>query len=288
VNRRALALPRSVVGLPRSAVGLPRGAVALLAVIGLMSAACDRPASAATDGASATELTVYAAASLHDVLDRAVAAYEATVPGTSVVVSTDASSTLASQIELGAPADVFLSADTRNPQRLVDGGLTDGPAVDVASSRLVVVVPLDDPGGIATPADLARPGVKIIAAGDQVPITTYANQVVDRLARQPGYPADFAEAYAANVVSKEDNVRSAVAKVELGEGDAAIVYATDAARSTEVASIPIPDAVNVTATYAGVVVRSSSAIDAGHAFLTWLAGPDGQALFADFCFLPPP
>ena len=87
--------------------------------------------------------------------------------------------------------------------------------------------------GIKTPADLAKPGVKIIAAGDAVPITKYANQLVDNLAKSPGYPADFATAYNANIVSKEDNVKAVVAKLELGEGDAGIVYVTDAKASTQ-------------------------------------------------------
>lgn len=269
--------------------GAADSAVALVALVGLLCvAACNGSATAASDGPADVELTVFAASSLHDVLERAVPAFEATTDGTSIVVSTDSSSTLASQIELGAAADVFLSADTRNPERLVDRGLTDGPAVDLAESRLVVIVPTDDPSGIVTPADLAGPGVKIIAAGDEVPITKYANQVVAGLAGQPGYPADFVEAYAANIVSKEDNVRAAVAKVELGEGDVAIVYATDIVGSTEIATVPIPDAANVTATYAGAVIRTSSDIDAAHAFLTWLAGSEGQAIMADFGFLPAP
>ena len=78
------------------------------------------------------------------------------------------------------------------------------------------------------PRDLAKPGLKVIAAGDEVPITKYATQLVANLAKEPGYPADFADAYAANVVSKEDNVKAVVAKIELGEGDAGIVYVTDA------------------------------------------------------------
>ena len=97
--------------------------------------------------------------------------------------------------------------------------------------------------------------MKIIAAGDEVPITKYATQVVDNLAREPGYPADFAAAYAANVVSREDNVKAVVAKIELGEGDAAIVYVTDAKASTKVATVDIPAGANVPATYAGVVVE---------------------------------
>jgi len=116
----------------------------------------------------------------------------------------------------------------------------------------------------------------------------YATQLVDGLAREPGYPAGFAAAYAANIVSKEDNVKAVVAKIELGEGDAGIVYVTDAAASTGIKTIDVPDAANVRATYAGIVVKASSHRDAAKAFLDWFAGPDGQRILSSFGFLPKP
>ena len=133
----------------------------------------------------------------------------------------------------------------------------------------------------------SRSGLKVIAAGDAVPITAYATQLVDNLASDPGYPPGFAAAYAANIVSKEDNVKAVVAKIELGEGDAGIVYVTDAAASTKVKTIEVPDAANVRATYAGVVVKASPNQEAAKAFLDWFAGPDGQAILSSFGFLPP-
>jgi molybdate transport system substrate-binding protein len=266
--------------------------VAVLLLAGCTSGVGAPPASLApTASPSPTpepvELTIFAAASLKGALEAAQEAYETANPGTTLTISTDSSAALKTQIEQGAPADLFLSADTKNPQALVDAGLTDGAAVDFAGNQLVVIVPTDDPAGIETPADLATPGVKIIAAGDEVPITKYANQVVENLAKEPGYPADFVAAYQANIVSKEDNVKAVVAKLELGEGDAAIVYVTDAKISTKVASVEVPDSANVVATYAGVVVKATESPDAAAAFLTWLAGPDGQAILSGFGFLPP-
>jgi molybdate transport system substrate-binding protein len=246
------------------------------------------PSTTPSQGASAeaVELTVYGAASLKGALEAVKAAYLTAEPGVTLTIATDASSTLRTQIEQGAPADVFLSADQTNPKTLVDAALADGAAVDFAGNTLTVIVPSANPAGIATPADLARSGVKVIAAGADVPIAKYTTQVVANLAGIGGYPAGFAAAYEANVVSKEDNVKAVVAKVELGEGDAAIVYSTDAKASTKVKTIEIPAEANVPATYAGVVVKASPNAAAAHAFLTWLAGPDGQAVLSEFGFLP--
>src|SRR5712671_2306991 len=237
--------------------------------------------------AAPAALTIYGAASLKGVLDKARTAYETANPGTTLTISTDSSATLETQIEQGAPADVFLSADTTNPKKLVDKGLAAGEAVTFAGNKLTVIAPTTNPAGIKTPADLAKTGVKVIAAGNAVPITKYANQLVANLAREAGYPPDFAARYTANIASKEDNVKAIVAKIELGEGDAGIVYVTDGKASTKVTTIDVPDTANVPATYAGVVVKASRNAAAAQAFLTWFAGPDGQAILTTFGFLPP-
>ena len=169
----------------------------------------------------------------------------------------------------------------------VDGGLADGDALNFAGNLLTVIVPADNPGGLASPADLAKPGLKVIAAGDDVPITTYATQVVGLLAKTEGYPAGFAAGYAANVVSKEDDVQAVVAKTELGEGDAAIVYLTDARASSKVASIAIPPRANIPAVYGGVVVKSSPNVAAAHAFVDWLTGAEAQLILAQLGFTEP-
>jgi molybdate transport system substrate-binding protein len=140
---------------------------------------------------------------------------------------------------------------------------------------------------VTTPADLARSGVKIVAAGDSVPITRYATMLIANLARQPGYPANFAAAVTANIVSKEDNVKAVVAKIELGEGDAGIVYVTDAKASTMVKTVDVPAGANVPATYAAVAVKASKNAATAAAFLTWLITPDAQAILAKYGFLPP-
>lgn len=261
-----------------------------LAVVALVVTGC--ASSSATTSPSpaptAVGLTIFGAASLSGVLDAAKTAYEAAVPGTTLTIASDSSAALATQIEQGAPADVFLAADTTNPKKLVDGGFAAGDPVVFAANELAVIVPKGNPAAIGSPADLARDGVKVIAAGHGVPITTYAIQLIRNLAKRPGYPADFEAAYAANVVSTEDNVKAVAAKIGFGEGDAGIVYVTDARASTDVETVAVPDAANVAASYAGVVVKVSPNGDAAEAFLRWIAGPAGQAILGEAGFLPPP
>jgi molybdate transport system substrate-binding protein len=282
--------------------------ILLVSVVAMLAAACSsagsspsaRPAAPSTapsvaastapssaPSAAAVDLTIYAAASLKAALDKTRTVYEAANPGTTLTISTDASSALETKIEEGAPVDVFLSADTTNPQKLVDKAMTGGGLMDFARNKLTVIVPKDNPAKIQTPADLAKAGIKVIAAGDAVPITKYADQLVGNLAKQPGYPADFADAYNGNIASREDNVSAIVAKVGMGQGDAGIVYVTDANGKPDVASIAVPPDANVIAMYAGTVIKSSANPSASNAFLTWLAGPDGQAVLSGFGFLPP-
>ena len=264
---------------------MSKGPWGVLAVMALALASCTATAGS---GSSSAEVTVYAAASLKRVLDDVRTAYEASTPGVTLVVSTDSSAALRTQIEQGAPVDVFLAADTKQPQALVDAGLSTGPATPFAGNRLTIIVPTSNRAGILSPADLARPGVRIIAAGDEVPITSYATESVGKLGALNGYPDAFAASYAANIVSREDNVKAVVAKIELGEGDAGIVYLTDAAASTGVVAVAIPDAANVVATYAGLVVKASDRIDRAQDFLDWLTGTDGQGILTRHGFTPPP
>ncbi len=260
---------------------------ALMALLALILGACSSAATSApgvggSAGALSGSLTIYAAASLKAALTRAQTAFTTANAGVTIVVSTDSSSALETQIEQGAPADLLLSADASNPARLVTKGLADGAPVDFAGNLLTVIVPAANPAGIQTPADLARSGLKVIAAGDSVPITKYASTLVANLAKEPGYPAGFVTKYDANIASKEDNVAAVVSKIALGEGDAAIVYVTDAKTSTQVTAIAVPADANVPAVYAGIVVKASHNREAAQAFLTWLAGPDGQAILGSF------
>jgi len=267
-------------------------AVLVLAVAGCSSAVSSaQPTPTSTPVPAPTqraELTIYAAASLKGVLDAAKTAYEIANGDVTLVVSTDSSAALETKIEQGAPADLFLSADVSNPRKLVDKGLVEGAAVSFAGNQLAIIVPSDNPADVRSPADLAGEGLRVIAAGDEVPISRYASRLVTNLAGLPGYPKGFAEAYAANVLSKEESVKGIVAKIELGEGDAGIVYVTDAMASSKVKIVHVPTVANVPATYAAVILKASSQQAEAQAFLTWLTGPDGLAILQGLGFLPPP
>lgn len=255
-------------------------AVALAGVLALAGCAPATPSSTASP-----VITAFVAASLRDAMAAVGPAY-AEATGVQIETSADASTALRVQIEQGARADVLLSADTKNPDTLLAGGLIIGSVVPFAQNSLAIIVPMRNPAGIQSALDLGRAGVKIVAAGDGVPITGYAGRLVDRLAADTSDRGAFVAGYAANVVTREDNVKAVVAKIELGEGDAAIVYATDALAATGVLVIPIPDGLNVLATYAGVVPTTALHPDTGGTFLNWLAGPSGQAILARFGFIP--
>ncbi len=237
--------------------------------------------------AALAPITVFGAASLNKPFTIMGQAWAAQHAGSTPTFSFDASSALRTQVEQGAPVDVFASADLKNPQALIDECLAPAPVTVFASNHLVIVVPTGNPAGIASPADLAKPGVRIVAAGDDVPITKYAEQVIANLAAAPGGAPGYADAVHANIVSREDNVAAVLSKIELGEGDAGIVYASDATASTGVTAVPIPDDANVLARYGAVEVAGTTQRTTSEAFLGYLLGPEAQAILAQFGFLPP-
>lgn len=275
-----MTVPRHGEGLAQALSLAQALALALASVLAV--AAC---APGSHSSASSPVITAFVAASLRDAMATAGPAY-ADATGVRIETSADASTALRVQIEQGAEVDVFLSADTKNPDALLAAGQVIGSVVPFAQNSLAIIVPKSNPAGINSVFELGRRGLKIVAAGDGVPISSYAAALIRNLANDAQDPSAFVAAYAANVVTREDNVKAVVAKIALGEGDAAIVYATDALAERSVITIPIPDESNVLATYAGVVPATALHPDAGRAFLDWLAGPSGQAILARFGFVP--
>ncbi|MGD8485550.1 MAG: molybdate ABC transporter substrate-binding protein [Chloroflexota bacterium] len=223
-----------------------------------------------------SDLTVFAAASLRDVVSELETAWLDEHPGTPLTVASEASNVLAARIREGAPADVFLSADTERPQELARQGHTAAQPVPLARNALTLVVPAAGEA-VATPADLARPGVRIVSTSPGAPITRYARQIIDRLAASQPRPDAWLAAVEANIVSREDNVRAALAKVELGEADAAFVYLTDLRGATDVRPIALPGWATVRASYAAVQVSQRPP---AAEFVAWLAGPEAQRVIA--------
>ena len=246
----------------------------------LVAAACS--SSPPAESAS-TSLMVAAAASLQDAFEEIASAYEEET-GVEIALSFEASSTLRTQISEGAPVDLFASADRSNPEQLAEAGLTQGDPTVFAGNGLAIVVPADGTGGVGAWQALGEPGTRVIAAGEDVPITAYAAELVDALATQPDAPADFEATYEENIVSREDNVRAVLAKLEVGEGDAGVVYETDAASSDDVTSVDFPPEANVVAQYAFVILEDAD--PATQAFADWLTGADGQAILERFGFRP--
>jgi molybdate transport system substrate-binding protein len=212
-------------------------------------------ASSCAGGSDRTTLSVYAASSLTEAFTELGTRFMGTHSGVDVQMTFSGSQVLRLQIEEGAPADVFASADAEHVGALIAEGLmADGHVF--AYNELVVAVPLDNPAGIDSFADLPR-AERIVLGTRAVPAGRYAREMLaaaDSLVR-PGFSADVM----AHVVSEESNVRLARSKVELGEADAAVVYRTDAAASDRVRVIRIPDAVNVKARYLMGAVRRHDA-----------------------------
>jgi molybdate transport system substrate-binding protein len=252
---------------------VPVAAALLSAVLTVAASAC---------GASAPrrQLAVFAAASLTDVMPALAEAYESSRPDVEIVATLEASSLLRVQIEEGAPANVFLSADERNARALHEAGLAEKPE-DFAFNEVVLVVPATNPAGIHSWTDLARPGLTIIAAGEEVPVTAYAEQTIRALNLRNEAPPGFAIHVDRAIASREDNVRAVLAKIALGEGDAGFVYATDAASTADVRVIPLPDGVAAEARYAAAVIRDSSHHADAVDFVTWLRSDEAVRILSE-------
>jgi molybdate transport system substrate-binding protein len=231
-------------------------------------------------------LNVFAAASLTDAFNEIGKNFEAANPGTTVSFNFAGSQALQTQIEEGAPADIFASASKTNMDTLVtDNLVTQDAPQQFLSNKLVVILPKDNPAGLAALEDLSKPGIKLVLAADAVPVGKYAVQALDLM------DARFGNRYKtkvlANVVSNEDNVKQVVSKVQLGEADAGIVYTSDGVAAPELKTIEIPVDLNVIAKYPIAALAKSENIDLANAFIAYVLSADGQAILQKWGFAPP-
>lgn len=252
---------------------------------GLISAGCTSAATS-TFAPDSRTLVVFAAASLTDAFTEIATNFEAANPGVSVIFNFAGSQALRTQIEEGAPADVFASANSTEMEALVAGGhVPSGMPQVFLNNKLVVILPAENTAGLSNLEDLARPGIKLVLAAEQVPVGRYSRQALDQMNSRFG--GDFSNRVLANVVSNEDNVRQVVAKVQLGEADAGIVYASDAVAAPELKTIEIPAELNVIAGYPIAALTQAENKDLAAAFIAYVLSVDGQAILQRWGFSPP-
>jgi molybdate transport system substrate-binding protein len=246
------------------------------------------PPSHARSGPAPSTLEVFAAASLSDVFTEIGHHLERQRPGLTVRMNFAGSQQLAAQIEQGAVADVFASADGRWMDYARNRDLLAGEPATFVMNRLVVIVPKSNPARIHHLQDLARGGVKMVLGADAVPVGHYSRTVLRNLARDHAFDGDFAPLVLRNVVSEEENVKSIVGKVQLGEADAGIVYRSDVTATVArfLHAIEIPDSANVFASYPIAIVKDTREPEAARAFVDLVLSAEGQQILGRYGFIP--
>lgn len=232
------------------------------------------------------ELTVFAASSLTDAYAEIADAIETTHPNVTIVVETAGSQTLVTQLSEGARADVLATANTSTMRQAQDSDLLDGSPVPFVANRLVIVTSQENPAGIEGIEDLTGDDIRLVIAAEDVPAGRYARTAICAWA---GDDEAARAAIGDNVVSEEIDVRSVMAKVQLGEADAGIVYASDAASAERSGGSPhvieFPDGVPVTATYPIAPVAGGDS-DAANAFIAFVLSDEGQRILESHGFTP--
>lgn len=243
------------------------------------------PASAAP--AQKATLTVFAAASLTDAFKEIGMAFEAE-RSTPVTFNFGASTQLRTQLQQGAVADIFASADHAQMNNARDDGSIAGPDVPFVRNRLVVITPKENPGKLQSAADIANPGIQFVTAAPEVPIGVYTQNMFDKMSQLPAFGPDFKDRANANIVSREPNVRQVVAKIQLGEADAAVVYLSDVTpqAAPDLMTIEIPDDLNTLATYPIALVTNGPQAELGQAFIDLVMSPAGQGVLQKWNFIP--
>lgn len=233
------------------------------------------PASPSASPSATGSITVFAAASLTEAFTTLGKGFETANPGTSVKFSFGASSALATQITQGAPADVFASASAKNMDQVVTAKAAANPS-PFARNVMEIAVPPSNPAKITQLSDLARPGVKVVLCQVEVPCGATAAKV-------------FANAQlTVTPVSLEADVKSTLAKVTLGEADAALVYVTDVrAAKDKVTGITIPADVNASTTYPIAALTGSKNPALAAAFVDYVLSADGASVLTAAGFAAP-
>lgn len=222
---------------------------------------------------SGEEVTVFAAASLRDALTDAAEVYESSHEGVEIVISTGGSQVLRRQVEAGAPANVFAPASPAHVEAPSIAAQLEAPRV-LTCNDLVLAV---ERGSSVRRLDDLPDAQRLVLGVPEVPVGAYADTLIERGAEHFG--ESWARGVRHAVVSREIDARQVLAKVTLGEADAALVYRSDArAARGSIRMIEVPAELGVTAVYPIAIVRGASAPARG--FSDWLVSPGGQALLA--------
>jgi molybdate transport system substrate-binding protein len=256
--------------------------VASAAVAALVLAACSSSTTTAPSGSSPTSekvsgtVVVFAATSLTDAFDKIGAGFEKAHPGVTVKFNYNGSSSLATSINQGAPADAFASAAPANMKTVTDAGDAVGTPQVFTRNTGEIMVEKGNPKKITSVKDLANPAIKVAVCAPEVPCGAVATAIF----KNAGVTV--------KPVSEETNVGGVVTKVTLGEVDAGIVYVTDVkANETKAAGVSIPASQNDITDYPIVQVKGAPNATAAKAFISYVLGPDGQKVLTSFGFLPP-
>jgi molybdate transport system substrate-binding protein len=232
------------------------------------------------------ELTVFTATSLTGAFGEIGQMYE-NKTGISVAFNFDGSQALRTQIENGAYADVFASANNKQMNALKGQGLMNNSTVSIFTrNKLSLIVPKDNPAGISNLFDLAKPGVKIIIGTKDVPVGDYALQIINKLGNDSAYGPEYKENVLANIISQETNVNYVVTKIVLGEADVGFAYVSDVTEdlSSRVDKIEIPDEYNVIAEYPiGISSESKYPIESNK-FINLVMSDEGTSILKRYGF----
>lgn len=234
-------------------------------------------------------LTVMAATSLTESFSELGSLFEIQNPGTAISFNFLGSQTLVNQLDQGADADVFASANQKYMNSAVESNrIEEGVAVPFARNRLVVIIPKSNPGGITSISDLAKPGIKLALADSAVPVGQYTLDFLEKANVDPSFSPTFKDDVLKNVVSLEDNVKTIVAKVTLGEVDAGIAYLTDSVMSgpDQIDVIEIPPDLNSIAEYFIAPIADRQNENLARVFIDLVLSPEGQQILARYGFEP--
>ncbi len=239
-----------------------------------------------TGGGGDDTLTVFAASSLTDAFRELEKTFEKRHPGVDVRQSFESSSTLLTQIQQGAPADVFASAAQEEMDAAVKDDLVSGEPRIFVRNREVVMVPEDNPANIMDFRDLATPGIKLVLAEDGVPAADYALEILGK--SEAEYGDDFEEDVLSNVVSREADVRASVNRVALGDADATFGYASDYTPDTRdrVNVIQIPPDLNIVASYPIATLKEAENPELARNWTNLVTSKEGQRVMETWNFEP--